>query len=290
MGDTSQVVTEDTNIGVTIIQFNLASQLPFKLLGSQNFSTWKAQFSRLMHGHDLYGHLDCLRDRLTRLAKDSQPVTEYLQHIRSISDELSTDGAPITNSELIVKILSGLGLEFREISTAICARDSSISYEELYENLLDHELFFRHEESKHAPNQITVAAATSNMSGHSNYRNTRRPNNGNNQQWRSNNRSTTPSPCQSSTTTNSYDVVRCQLCNKPGHVASVCRSKSHNHFEAKVNYISGLQAPADSWIVDSGASHNITTEPHNLQAYNGMEHVSMADGPKHMDSFGPRSE
>ncbi|KAH0743041.1 hypothetical protein KY290_031034 [Solanum tuberosum] len=58
MGDTSRVVTADTNIGVTIVQFNLASQLPIKLLGSQNFSTWKAQFLMLMHGHDLYGHLN----------------------------------------------------------------------------------------------------------------------------------------------------------------------------------------------------------------------------------------
>ncbi|KAH0655271.1 hypothetical protein KY285_030153 [Solanum tuberosum] len=35
------------------------------------------------------------------------------------------------------------------------------------------------------------------------------------------------------------------------------------------------QAPANSWIVDSGASHHITAEPHNLLAYNGMEHVSI---------------
>ncbi|KAH0652615.1 hypothetical protein KY289_030293 [Solanum tuberosum] len=50
------------------------------------------------------------------------------------------------------------------------------------------------------------------------------------------------------------------------------------------------QAPANSWIVDSGASHHITAEPHNLLAYNGMEHVSMGDGPEHRDSFSPRSE
>jgi len=93
-----------------------------------------------------------LRDRLTRLTKDSQPIIEYLQHIHSISDELSIAGAPITNSKFIVKILSGFGPEFREISTAIRARDSTISYEELYEKLLDHELFLRHEESKKAPN------------------------------------------------------------------------------------------------------------------------------------------
>nr|XP_012466514.1 unnamed protein product [Gossypium raimondii] len=41
-----------------VIQFHPASQLPIKLTGSLNFSTWKAQFSMLMYGHDLYGHLD----------------------------------------------------------------------------------------------------------------------------------------------------------------------------------------------------------------------------------------
>ncbi|XP_060175335.1 uncharacterized protein LOC132606042 [Lycium barbarum] len=103
-----------------------------------------------------------LRDRLARLTKDSQPVTDYLQQIRSISDELSTAGAPVTNSELIVKVLSGLGPEFREISAAIRARDSTITYEALYEKLLDHELFLKHEESKKAPSPITAAAATFN--------------------------------------------------------------------------------------------------------------------------------
>lgn len=41
-----------------IIQFNPASQLPIKLTGSQNFTTWKAQIAMFMHGHDMYGHLD----------------------------------------------------------------------------------------------------------------------------------------------------------------------------------------------------------------------------------------
>ncbi|XP_049391559.1 uncharacterized protein LOC125855973 [Solanum stenotomum] len=178
-----------------------------------------------------------LRDRLTRLTKDSQPIIEYLQHIRSISDELSIAGAPITNSELIVKILSVLGPEFREISTAIRARDSTISYEELYEKLLDHELFLLHEESKQAPNQITVVAATSNRSVHSNSRNTRQPNNG-------------------APTIALLHPISVDLPLPP----------------------TLMMAPTDSWIVDSGASHHITAEPHNLQAYNGMEHVSMGDG------------
>lgn len=41
-----------------LIQFNPSSQQPIKLLGSHNFTTWKAQFELLLHGYDLYGHLD----------------------------------------------------------------------------------------------------------------------------------------------------------------------------------------------------------------------------------------
>ncbi|KAK8264781.1 hypothetical protein V6Z11_D12G131900 [Gossypium hirsutum] len=51
----SDNTTPSTN---TIIQFNPASQLPIKLIGSQNYSTWKAQVSMLMHGHNIFGHLD----------------------------------------------------------------------------------------------------------------------------------------------------------------------------------------------------------------------------------------
>ncbi|XP_019241475.1 PREDICTED: uncharacterized protein LOC109221444, partial [Nicotiana attenuata] len=150
------------------------------------------------------------------LRVDSQPITEYVQHIRSMADKLSTVGAPITNSKIIVKILSGLGPELREISAAIRARDSTITYEELYEKLLDRE-------------------------------------------------------GRSSNTTNSYDGVRCLLCNKLGHVTSICRSRSHNHFEAKANYVSGMHASANPWSPDSRASHHITDNPHNLQEYNGMD-------------------
>ena len=222
--------TTSTN---TIIQFNPASQLPIKLCGGNNFATWKAQFSMLMYGYNLFGHLDgtspspsrtitlgtnispnpafltwfrqdqliqnaimasveptiaptvaaadsaksawdalhttyrnksqtrvfSLRDQLARVTKDFCSISEYIHTIRSFSDELATAGAPVSSPELIVKILSGLGPEFREISAAIRARDTPISYEELVEKLLDFELFLRHEDAKKLSSTITAAVA-----------------------------------------------------------------------------------------------------------------------------------
>ncbi|XP_059285143.1 uncharacterized protein LOC132038502 [Lycium ferocissimum] len=98
-----------------------------------------------------------LRDQLARVTKDTHSITEYLYTIGSLSDKLPTVGAPVSNPELIVKILNGLGPELREISAAIRARDTTITYEELFEKLLDHELFLRHEDAKKLSSPITAA-------------------------------------------------------------------------------------------------------------------------------------
>lgn len=60
-GTPTVVVNADgasTNTTAQLIQFNPASQLPIKLSGSNNFTTWKAQFELLLHGHDLFSYLD----------------------------------------------------------------------------------------------------------------------------------------------------------------------------------------------------------------------------------------
>ena len=58
-GNNPRVVNADNTTSTNIIiQFNPASQLPIKLSGGHNFATWKAQFSMLMYGYNLFGHLD----------------------------------------------------------------------------------------------------------------------------------------------------------------------------------------------------------------------------------------
>lgn len=351
-----------------LVQFNPASQLPIKLIGSTTFTTWKAQLEMLLQGHDLYGHLDgttpapaetltendketlnpeyklwfrqdkliqnailasidptlasmvaivstskkawdslhttfanksqtrifTLRDNLNRITKDNKPVAEYLREIRSVTDELAIAGSPVSHAELVVKILGGLGKEYQTIATVIRGRETPISYEDLFDRLLDEELLLQQDEAKqlHAP--ITAAMAKKDAQSVSPINSSWRPPH---QQQRRFNQSNQWRPSQSNNTHGRHyyhtqqnsgesnrfgNQVQCQLCDKPGHTAKVCRSKSHSHVHAKANFVSAQshQAP---WIMDSGASHHITADSQHyseVNGYNGPDEISLGDGKR----------
>lgn len=64
-------------------------------------------------------------------------------------------------------------------------------------------------------------------------------------------------------------------------MAKVCRSKSHNHFNARANFAYGMPTTAAPWVVDSGASHHITNDIqyfNSAQDYTGPDEISMGDG------------
>ena len=73
-----------------------------------------------------------LKGVLTNITKGTQSITEYMQHAKSIIDELTMLDAPENSEDLTVKFLNGLGDEFKDISLAVHAR-APISFEELYE-------------------------------------------------------------------------------------------------------------------------------------------------------------
>nr|XP_009760241.1 PREDICTED: uncharacterized protein LOC104212624 [Nicotiana sylvestris]XP_016496742.1 PREDICTED: uncharacterized protein LOC107815641 [Nicotiana tabacum] len=85
-----------------------------------------------------------LCDTLANLKRDPRSISEYMKDIKSISDNLASSGSPLSNEDLIIKILSGLESEYKELSAAIRARDNPILFEELYDKLLAHEMFIKH--------------------------------------------------------------------------------------------------------------------------------------------------
>ncbi|KAH0709617.1 hypothetical protein KY284_011044 [Solanum tuberosum] len=327
-----------------VVQFNRVAQLPLKLQGNLNFSTWKAQLVMLLNGHQLMGHLNgttrapspmiiqnnltvpnpnyqiwfsqdqliqqammasidptiaptivvatsankawellhtayankshthifSLRDQLQNTKKAFKTIAEYLQEVRTLSDALKVVGSPVNDDELIVKILSGLGPEYREISVAIRAQDSSLSFEELFHKLTNHELFLKHQDLEKPSSMITAIVVQNSNTPPQFNRNNSRFNNqqripSQSRQWNSNNLQSDFNNQQNRR--QFKQSIKCQLCQKFGHTTNVCRSKSHNHFETKVNFASVLQSSRNSWVLDSGATHHVTTEPYNLEEY-----------------------
>jgi len=115
-----------------------------------------------------------LRDQLQNLKKANRSVANYLQEIRSIADALKVAGSPVADEELDVKILSGLGPEYREIFAAIRARDTTLSFEELFHKLTDQELFLKHQDLEKSSSTITAAVAQRTNFQPQQYKNNRR--------------------------------------------------------------------------------------------------------------------
>ena len=104
------------------------------------------------------GRVMQIKGQLANLYKGSQRVIEYMQQIKSRSDELAMMDAPINSEDLTIKILEELSAEYKDIALAVQARETPISFEELHEKLLNFETHLQHEEkNNHLPITANVA-------------------------------------------------------------------------------------------------------------------------------------
>ena len=62
-----------------------------------------------------------------------------MQTIKTRADDLALLGASLDEEEITDKILDGLGDDYKELVRAVQARDTSITFEELHEKLLNFE-------------------------------------------------------------------------------------------------------------------------------------------------------
>ncbi|TXG57537.1 hypothetical protein EZV62_015366 [Acer yangbiense] len=82
-----------------------------------------------------------LKDQVSRITKGTQSVSEYLQTIKCIVDELDIIESSISDDNLIVHVLRGLESEFKDIHASIRSRETPVTFEELHDKLVEHEEF-----------------------------------------------------------------------------------------------------------------------------------------------------
>ncbi|KAD3067936.1 hypothetical protein E3N88_35816 [Mikania micrantha] len=88
------------------------------------------------------GHIKQLQHRLKQSTKTpTQTITDYMQSVKTLVDELSLLGKSMDAEDITDIVLNGLDQSsYKPVIAAIHARDNPISFHELHEKLINHEL------------------------------------------------------------------------------------------------------------------------------------------------------
>lgn len=77
---------------------------------------------------------------LMRTTKEGLSISEYMTKIKSVIDDLTMIGHSMSDEEIIGHTLNGLQDEFKELTAVVRVRDSTITFEDLYDKLLDEKM------------------------------------------------------------------------------------------------------------------------------------------------------
>lgn len=245
-------------------------------------------------------HILQLRRQIKHWKKGNMLISEYVRGFTTRFDQLALLGAPYTHEDQIDFVLEGLPDDYKQVLDQTASREKAPSITELHEKLINHELKLQAQaaiDSYSLPitaNAVNYRGNVSNKNiNGNNYRGQQqRFNNKSNQTWQQN-QLFRPHNDQYS---RGYQG-KCQICGVFGHGARRCSqlqfsggtistpsqySPSLVPWQPRANMVAASSSyNPNPWILDSGATHHLTTDLNNLalhQPYNGGEEVTIADG------------
>ncbi|KAL3570336.1 hypothetical protein D5086_027585 [Populus alba] len=239
---------------------------PLLALCKTSYEAWN-KLTCLYAGKSLTCAIE-LKEDLTLNHSGSRTVTEFLKAIKLTTDELSRIDHLVTNDDLTLYVLNGLGPDFKEIAAPIRAREHPIRFEELHDLLIGHESYLHRLEQQTMQPLVSIENFTQHRHFHVGK---------NGQRFYS--------KIRDSTKQNTYNSSfrkykpKCQLCDQLGHTAKTCSKRNSSNFSA--NYAASSKSKDSKWLVDLAASHNMTPNLSNLSIYSkydGTDEVLLGDG------------
>ncbi|KAJ0936475.1 putative transcription factor interactor and regulator CCHC(Zn) family [Helianthus annuus] len=231
--------------------------------------------------------------------KVPRTMTEFLNDMRAIADDLALVQSPVNEEDLLVHITSQLGEEYKPLVAALKVRVTPISYPELFEELLDFERSLQESAPIAEPILATVNATTrqgrihrqgSRFDTDSSHGPRAGRFSSNNQQRPNRNSPNAASHQASGGYRSNRGGSYCQFCNIPGHTTQDCRKLSRflreNNISSPVANVTTAAPTASTapWLFDTGASNHVTpntTNLHNLSEYGGPDEIVLGDGSSH---------
>ncbi|KAL5804238.1 hypothetical protein ACOSQ3_031038 [Xanthoceras sorbifolium] len=267
-----------------------------------SFATWST-LERLYSQKSMAKVLQ-LKHQLQNTKKGSLSISEYFLKIKTLGDELRAAGQTITEFDLVLSLMSGLGHEYDLVVILASSQHQSMSLEDAQYMLMVHE---QRLEQLNYVSSIDPSGASTNFMANavnnsysregSNTRGTgqHRGGRGRGRKWHSNNR------------------LSCQLCNKNGHSALQCYRRFHQtwtgvpppqqqpyqappqqqpstprnspqqaYYTQNTAYYASLESVQDqSWYMDSGATNHVTSDLGNLSLkseYRGDNRLTVGNG------------
>nr|XP_008341725.2 uncharacterized protein LOC103404574 [Malus domestica] len=112
--------------------------LPLTIDIEDSYSLWQSLERRFSGASRT--HVHSLRSKIQTIQKGDSSMTDFLNSIKDISDKLAAAGEPLTESDLVVYILSGLLDEYEWFVDYIETRNEVVIADELHGLLLSKEI------------------------------------------------------------------------------------------------------------------------------------------------------
>lgn len=260
---------------------------PLVSRATTSFEVW--EMLSLTYAKPSRGHLKQLRAQLKNWRKENKTIDVYLQGITTRLDQLAILGKPMEHEDQIDLILEGLSDDYKTVIDQVEGRDSTPTITELHERLLNHEAKLLSASDEVMPHTPVTTNAVQHRNNSNHYKNQNRNKHTNNN-WQQSSHQPQQQPRSDYQGPRPY-LGRCQICGVQGHSAKRCShlqqfqsSASQPHtpvtpWQPRANLAVNPSYSANNWLLDSGATHHMTSDLHNLslhQPYNGD--VIIADG------------
>ncbi|XP_073351893.1 uncharacterized protein [Aegilops tauschii subsp. strangulata] len=233
-----------------------------------------------------------IRTSLINAQKGNQSVASYFASMRGLADELAAAGKPIQDDELISYILHGLDQDYQPLVSALDARVTPASLDEILSmlNNFDQRMAQFHGSGGGGGFKSSANAASRGRGGASRYRGSSRGkgrSSGGGHGGGDGGRSGTRGRRGGGSGRARADSPRCQIRGKPGHTTKDCwyrydEDDDDSQDEDKVaNAADGSYGIDTNWYVDSGATNHITGELEKVtmkEKYRGKDQIHTASG------------